>query len=234
MPESRLIPFSVMSPAVVSLHGFPLAKSFLRIRGRYCKMKESQKPCLKERICAKETEKPYYEVSSNVLSQIKSGSRRKGTNAFSFLLKKTINFILERLAYNCPINSWRVRFHRCRGVRVGKNVLIAMQVTLDHSYPSYIVIEDDVSLAGNNYLLAHSNPYPHFKNVLNSYVAEVRIKRGAWLGIGAMVLPGVTIGRYSIISAGSVVAKDVPDRVIAGGVPARVLKEIDLGNIGEL
>ena len=173
--------------------------------------------------------KPYYEVTDNLSSQVVSGSRRKRMNKFTFLYVKLINYILERLAFNCPLNSWRLKFHRTRGVVIGKNVLIGFQVTLDHSYPEFITIEDDVSLAGNNYLLAHSNPYPHFKNVFESYAAPVVIKKGAWIGIGAIILPGVTIGEYSVIAAGSVVSKSIPDRVIAGGMPAKVLKEIDLG-----
>jgi len=180
-----------------------------------------------------ETAVPYYERTEGMLAQIQSGSKRKSMNICAFIFGKFKNYILERLAYNCPVNSWRVRFHRWRGVKIGNNVMIGLQVTLDHSYPSFIAIEDDVSLAGNNYLLAHSNPYPHFRNVLKSYVAEVRIKKGAWLGIGAMVMPGISIGEYSIIAAGSLVTKDIPDKVMAGGMPAKVIKEIDLGNLDD-
>lgn len=191
-------------------------------------MQNPEKTEIKQETVNKAAKAPYYEHSQGILAQIKSGSRRKGMNPLFFFWSKAANYLLERLAYNCPVKSWRVRFHRWRGAKIGKNVLIGLQVTLDHSYPSYITIEDDVSLAGNNYLLTHSNPYPHFKKVLNSYVAEVRVKRGAWLGIGAMVMPGVCIGEYSIIAAGSVVTKDIPDRVIAGGMPAKVIKRIDL------
>jgi acetyltransferase-like isoleucine patch superfamily enzyme len=174
----------------------------------------------------KKTKKPYYEVTKNISQQIKSGSRRKKQNQLTFLYLKVKNFILEMLAYNCPFNSLRVKFHRWRGVNIGQNVMIGLKVTLDHSYPEMIVLEDDVSLAGNNYLLAHSNPYPHFAKVIDSYAAPVVIKKGAWLGIGAMVLPDVVVGEYSIIAAGSVVTKSIPDMVIAGGMPAKVLKDI--------
>ncbi|RMZ50145.1 acyltransferase [Flavobacteriaceae bacterium PRS1] len=145
---------------------------------------------------------------------------------FSFLMAKLKNYLLERLAYNCPFNSLRVKFHKLRGVKIGKNVMIGLQVTLDHSYPEMITIEDDVSLAGNNYILTHSNPYPHFSNVFESFVAPVHIKKRAWLGIGAIVLPEVIIGEYSVIAAGSVVTKSIPPKVIAGGIPAKVLKDI--------
>lgn len=177
------------------------------------------------------TPKPYYQISKNVREQIKSGSNRRKENKVKFLYFKLRNFLLESMAYNCPFNSWRVRIHKWRGVNIGNNVMIGLHVTLDHSYPEYIYIEDDVSLAGNNYVLTHSNPYPHFKHVLESFVAPVVIKKGAWIGIGAMILPEVTIGEYSIIAAGSVVTKSMPDKVIAGGMPAKVLKVIDLGGI---
>lgn len=174
---------------------------------------------------------PYYEITKNVREQIRSGSRRRKVNRVKFLWVKLFNYTLERMAYNCPFNSWRVKFHKWRGVNIGNNVMIGFQVTLDHSHPEYIYIEDDVSLAGNNYVLTHSNPYPHFKNVLDSFVAPVIIKKGAWIGIGAMILPEVTVGEYSIIAAGSVVTKSIPDKVIAGGMPAKVIKEINLGDI---
>ena len=53
---------------------------------------------------------------------------------------------------------------------------------------------------------------------------DVRIKRNAHIGIGAIIMPGVTIGEGSIIGAGAVVTKDIPDFSIAVGVPARVIK----------
>ncbi|MCJ7651750.1 MAG: acyltransferase, partial [Candidatus Lokiarchaeota archaeon] len=54
--------------------------------------------------------------------------------------------------------------------------------------------------------------------------SPVRIKKGAWLGLHSIVLGGVTIGEGSVIAAGAVVTKDVPDFALAGGVPAKVLK----------
>ena len=48
-----------------------------------------------------------------------------------------------------------------------------------------------------------------------------------WLGAGAIILPGVTVGENSIVAAGAVVTKDVPSNTIVGGVPARFIKKID-------
>jgi acetyltransferase-like isoleucine patch superfamily enzyme len=170
--------------------------------------------------------KPYYQVSKNVASQVSSGSSRRNQNVISFIFKKITNHVLESLAYNCPINSVRIKLHRWRGVNIGNNVMIGLRVTLDHSYPEYIYIEDDVSLAGNNYLLAHSNPYPHFENELPSFVAPVVIKKGAWIGIGATILPDVTIGEYSVIATGAVVTKSIPAKKLAAGMPAKAIKSL--------
>ncbi len=169
--------------------------------------------------------KPYYEPTKNIRAQVESGSRRRGKNPVIFLFAKLKNFILVQLAYNCPFNSLRIKFHRWRGVHIGNNVMIGLKVTLDHSYPEMVFIEDEVSLAGNNYILTHSNPYAHFAPILESFTAPVIIKKGAWLGIGAIVLPEVTIGEYSIIGAGSVVTKSIQAKVVAGGIPAKVIKD---------
>ena len=52
------------------------------------------------------------------------------------------------------------------------------------------------------------------------------MKRNAWIGAGAVILPGVTVGENAIVAAGAVVSKDVPDNTIVGGVPAKVIRRI--------
>lgn len=56
---------------------------------------------------------------------------------------------------------------------------------------------------------------------------KVTIRKNAWIGMGATICPGVTIGRYSIVAAGAVVTKDVPDYTVVGGCPAKVIKTLD-------
>jgi acetyltransferase-like isoleucine patch superfamily enzyme len=56
---------------------------------------------------------------------------------------------------------------------------------------------------------------------------SIHIGKNVWLGAGAIILPGVTVGENSIVAAGAVVTKDVPSNTIVGGVPARVIKKID-------
>lgn len=102
-------------------------------------------------------------------------------------------------------------------------------------YPHLVTIEDGASLAGNNLILAHSKPLEYHKNVLESYVAPVVIKKNAWVTVGVTVLARVTIGEGSVIAANSLVTKDIPPHCLAGGNPAKVIKqfEIDIGGHDE-
>jgi acetyltransferase-like isoleucine patch superfamily enzyme len=56
----------------------------------------------------------------------------------------------------------------------------------------------------------------------------VLIKRNAWLGAAATILPGVTVGENAVVAAGAVVHKDVAANTIVGGIPARVIKAIEV------
>lgn len=71
----------------------------------------------------------------------------------------------------------------------------------------------------------HPKAVPHRKELMN---IPVTIGEDCWLGTGAIVLPGVTIGRGSIIGAGAVVSRDIPPMSIAVGIPAKVVQSVPL------
>lgn len=110
-----------------------------------------------------------------------------------------------------------------RSTQIGKNVFINFDcVFLDLGG---IFIGDDVFIAPKVSLLSEEHPAdPEMRASL--IPRSVRLKNNVWIGAGATILPGVTVGENSIIAAGAVVTKDVPDNVIAGGIPAKVLREI--------
>ena len=166
---------------------------------------------------------PYYRPHNKLGEQVRSSSNRRKVNPLVFILRKLRNTLFQMLAYNCPVNSWRIWLHRKRGVHIGKNVMLGMQCILDNAYPEYIYIEDYAALAGNVYILAHSNPYQHFSKILESYVAPVVIREGAWIGVSSTLLAGAEIGEYSIVTAGSVVTGKMPDSCFLRGNPARVI-----------
>lgn len=111
-----------------------------------------------------------------------------------------------------------------RFITIGKNVFINHACSfLDMGG---IVIEDDVLIGPRVNLVTENHPFdPSNRKAL--VVKPVVIKKNAWLGAGVTVLPGVTVGENSIVAAGAVVSKDVPDNVVVGGVPAKFIKSID-------
>lgn len=68
---------------------------------------------------------------------------------------------------------------------------------------------------------------PELREQAYQYNAPVHIGRNCWIGAGAVILPGITIGDNVVVGAGSVVTKDLPDNVVAVGDPCRILREIN-------
>ena len=68
---------------------------------------------------------------------------------------------------------------------------------------------------------------PELRKLAYQYTSFVRIENNVWIGAGAIILPGVTIGENSVIGAGSVVTKDIPANVVAVGNPCKVLRPIN-------
>ncbi|MHC2991913.1 acetyltransferase [Pontibacter sp. HJ8] len=110
-----------------------------------------------------------------------------------------------------------------RFIRIGKNVFINHACSfLDMGG---ITIEDHVLLGPRVNLTTENHPLdPADRRTL--ICKPILIKRNAWIGAAATILPGVTIGENAVVAAGAVVSKDVPADTIVGGVPAKFIKSI--------
>jgi len=151
--------------------------------------------------------------------------KRRKKSFFGRFMVRLINL----LARHTPGGYFRAKLHRIKGVEIGNNVWIGEEVYIDNEFPFLIFIEDNVEIAAYSMIMAHSRDLHLLKP--GKYVSDlgyppspVRIKKNAWLGLHSIVLGGVTIGEGSVIAAGAVVTKDVPDFALAGGVPAKVIK----------
>lgn len=103
--------------------------------------------------------------------------------------------------------------------KIGKGVFINFGCTfLDIGG---INIEDDVLIGPNVKIV--SEEHPHAPNQRKDLIVKtVTIRRNAWIGAGAVILPGVTVGENSIVGAGSIVKHDVPANTIVAGVPSKI------------
>lgn len=107
----------------------------------------------------------------------------------------------------------------------GKNVYANFNLTLVDD--THIYVGDYTMLAPNVVIATAGHPIlPELREKAYQYNMPVHIGRNCWIGAGALIMPGVTIGDNTVIGAGSVVTKNIPANVVAVGNPCRVLREI--------
>ncbi|MDE6471661.1 MAG: sugar O-acetyltransferase [Clostridia bacterium] len=112
-----------------------------------------------------------------------------------------------------------------QNIKVGKNVFINSGCCFQDQ--GGIEIGDNV-LIGQQVVIATINHDFNPSKRANMYPASVKIGNGVWIGAHATILSGVTIGDNAIIAAGAVVTKDVPQNAVVAGVPAKIIKKIEV------
>lgn len=111
----------------------------------------------------------------------------------------------------------------------GRFIQIGKRVFINHACSFLdmggITIEDDVLIGPKVNLITENHPLdPADRKTL--LLKPVVVKRNAWIGAAATILPGVTIGENAVVAAGAVVSRDVPANTIVGGVPAKVIRSL--------
>ena len=116
--------------------------------------------------------------------------------------------------------NWAGKF-----VHLGRSVYVNFNLTLVDDTAIYI---GDYTMIGPNVTIATgTHPIlPALRENFYQFNMPVRIGRNCWLGAGAIILPGVTIGDNVVVGAGSVVTHDLPDNVVAVGNPCRMLRPV--------
>ena len=106
-------------------------------------------------------------------------------------------------------------------MRIGKGVFVNHSLTCMAA--GGITIDDGVMIGPNVRIVTDNHD---FDNRMVLRCKPVHIKSRAWIGVGAIILPGVTIGENAVVAAGAVVTKDVAPNTIVGGNPAKFIKKI--------
>ncbi len=111
-------------------------------------------------------------------------------------------------------------------VHFGDHVYCNFGVTMVDD--THIYVGDHTMFGPNVTVATAGHPIlPELRERGYQYNAPVHIGKNCWIGAGALIMPGVTVGDNVVVGAGSVVTKDLPDNVIAVGNPCRVLREVN-------
>src|SRR3989338_4013053 len=130
------------------------------------------------------------------------------------------NFLIISLGRIMPSMAVKNLLYRMIGMKIGKNASIGLMAMIDVFFPELIEIGENSIIGYNATILAHE-----FK--IDSWAkGKTVIGKNVLIGTNSTVLAGVTIGDNSIVSAMSLVNKDVPPKTMVGGVPAKVIKDL--------
>ena len=154
-----------------------------------------------------------------------------------FVFKRFLVLLLYKYSYSSMLlDSWNFKFIRARiwrffGCKVGKNVGIGNNVSVDYGFAHLISIGDNVLIANRCLFLCHKRDLSKFKKgddptKLGYKVSGINLENNCQIGMGAVILPGVTIGEGAIVGANSLVTKDVEPWTIVAGQPAKLIKKI--------
>ena len=150
-------------------------------------------------------------------------------NAISVLDSETREAAIRELFGTVGENPTVLPVFNCdngKNIHVGKNFLANYNVTILDIAPVHI--GDYVMIAPNTLITTVNHPMNPSGGRKHLGIAKpVTIGNDVWIGANVTILPGVNIGNNVVVAAGAVVTKDVPDNVLIGGVPARVIKEIE-------
>jgi acetyltransferase-like isoleucine patch superfamily enzyme len=109
-------------------------------------------------------------------------------------------------------------------ISVGRNVFVNQNCTFYDL--GGLDIADDVMIGPNVTIVTSGHPIEPSQRRASVIAKPIVIERNVWIAAGATIIGGVTIGENSVVAAGSVVTKDVPQNTLVGGNPARVLRSI--------
>lgn len=137
--------------------------------------------------------------------------------------RRIMGILLLPFAWYSPHRSLRAFFHRLRGVKMGKNVEIGYFCIIANVHPNMVTIEDGAHITARVTILEHDNA-KYYTGRGDVVSGPVIIRKDAFIGIGAILMPNITIGERSIIAPYSFVNKDVPENVLVAGNPAKIVK----------
>lgn len=184
----------------------------------------------------------WYDCHDPVFLEQKNRARQllKKYNSFEYTQKeektKILKLLFESIGENVSVGLPFLCDYGCN-ISIGNNVSVNMNCTFVDC--NKITIGNNVLIASNVQIYTATHPVEFADRLTpnwnpesgeyfcRTYALPVIIGDGCWIGGGAVILPGVTIRKGTVIGAGSVVTKNIPDNCVAAGNPCRVIRKIN-------
>ena len=136
--------------------------------------------------------------------------------------RSLLNRVLQMVIQFAPgERNLRVFLHRMRGVKIGKNCGIARDAVIETAYPNLVSIGEGSYIGIGVIITGHFRDEPPMEDRFKKETVSVNIGKNVLIGPGSIILPHLTIGEGSVVSAGSVVTRSVPAKTLVQGNPAR-------------
>ncbi len=188
------------------------------------------------------------QLHTDIFERMKKGETiRKddqGYDQFMEVVSKTIQLCVEMNAMATSVNQVRGKLSEIIGKEIdestaifppfytnfGRNISLGKNVFINHACSFLdmggIIIEDEVMLGPRVNLTSENHPLnPNDRKAV--IPGPIVIKRNAWIGAGATILPGITVGENAVVAAGAIVNRDVPPHTVVAGIPAKITKTIE-------
>ena len=139
--------------------------------------------------------------------------------------------ILKAIAKIIPGNAIRIHFLRQCCYKIGKDVYIGEDIIIIDDLEKTemdLVIEDRVAISPRVTFVMHSAPNWSKIRPYHEKRGGIVVKKDAWIGTGAVILPNIEIGEGAIVGANSVVTENVQDYTVVGGIPAVKIKTLNV------
>jgi acetyltransferase-like isoleucine patch superfamily enzyme len=183
----------------------------------------------------------------NIFYRLKAGEVVQLTDPEFFKVDEIVNrtlAVLPALNASVSVDEVREKLSEIIGTEIdqttaifapfytnfGRFISIGKRVFINHACSFLdmggITLEDDVLIGPKVNLITENHPLNAAER-RGMMCKPIHVKRNAWIGAGATILPGVTIGENAVVAAGAVVSKDVPANTVVGGIPAKIIKHIN-------
>ena len=143
--------------------------------------------------------------------------------------------IVRWMATHHPDNHTRKHLFRASGVPIGRGAILSPGIHIFDNFKGLVRIGERAAIGGS-FLVASSGPsnsvlkeIPYVKTNLITQ-APITLGDDSWIGVGTVILPGVSVGVSAIVGAGAVVMDDVADRSVVAGVPAKVVRDLPISS----